>query len=317
MFFVGGNKTTEKKDPNLNNNIITHGINYPVRVHKGKFCNCKRIQKKMFLTKLKPEQKIVYIIEKIWHNDYNKRFPNLILITDNTNDEKNTNADMILHTLFQKSLTSRNYIKKYFKKYEWSFEESITIRSLVRKMSTICFCRDDLLVDKTTCNSGFIIIGNEEQMKKISHCFNKYCQKTEYCELFIIKIANINMIDIKQMGYNLKIFLNSNELKLLDPYLYTLVGKENIPSDLNNITYSFTFGKREWFYGLEETSMECARRELYEEFNIQFSTNLWIQSQTNHPKYIYRPGTMLYFIHLPEHTCIGYHKESDTIYLDC
>lgn len=66
-----------------------------------------------------------------------------------------------------------------------------------------------------------------------------------------------------------------------------------------------------------ETSFGCAKRELYEEFNIQFSNKIWeYDMKISGPKQIHKPGLMLYFLYLPSDLTVWYHKHSDTIYLD-
>lgn len=301
--------------PNLLMDNISK-INYPVKIHKAGSCTCNRIQNKISQTKIKEGQKIVYILEKKWNDSEYEQFPNIIFITDNINNTNDNNADLMLYTLFQDSIPSRNLVKKYFNQYKWSLQTSISVRSIVNSMTTVCLCKDDLLLNKTTCNAGFIIVGSENQMKSISHCFNKYCQKTEFTKSFIIKLSNLHMVDKNQMGHTLDVFSKSKEKKLLDPSFYTLVGEETKDKKSDSLKYCFPFGKREWFYGKDETSFECAKRELYEELNIQFSENLWTQSQTsNQPQYIHRPGIMLFFLYLPHDTSVTYHNESDTIYL--
>lgn len=303
--------------PKITVNIMK--VNYSVRIHKMDMCKCVRIRKRIAQTKIKRGQKVVYAVEKLWKNSDHTQFPDIILITDSVIDEKNSSAHIALHFLFSDSVSARNLVNTYFRKYKWSFRKSVQVRSIVKQMMTICFCRNDLLVDKTTCNAGFIIVGTEPQMKSISHCFNRYCSKTEFLKAYIIQLSNIHLISKQQMQYNITIFSKSKEIKMLDSSYYTLVGEENHSDPQNRFSmFSFPFGKREWFSGTNESSLECAKRELFEELNIQFSQNIWTHSQkTNWPKYIYQPGIILFFLYLSPNTSIKYHDESDTIYLDC
>lgn len=293
-------------------------VNYPIRIHEADCCKCLRINKKILKIKVKENHKIVYILEKMWKDVNYDQFPNIILITDEINSKNNDMAKLVLRQLFQDSISTRKLVKKYFEQYEWSLTSSTQVRSIVKNMTTICFCKDNLIIDKTTCNSGFIIIGTENQMKTISHCFNKYCQKTEYTKAYVIKMSNVDMVAKNQKGFNMSLLSTSNEKILLDNTLYTLVGEEKNGNNKHSPTYTFPFGKREWFNEIRESSFECAKRELYEELNIQFSSNIWAQSQlTNRPQYIHRSGIMLFFLHLTPNANIKYHDKSDTIYLDC
>lgn len=294
-------------------------INYPVRIHEIKICKCKRIQTKILSLKLNINQQIIYIIEKLWNDEIYKKFPNFIYISDKINDLDHNNADKILNFLFEESAYMRRYIYEYFNKYEWSKDLSILVRKNVLNMSTICFCNDNLLVDKMMCNSGFIIIGTKEQMQIISHCFNKYVKKTEISKVCIIKIGNISKLNKKYINHNIELFIKSSEIKLINKSFYTLLGLQSKKylSNPQILTYSFPFGKREWYNNMIETSLECAKRELYEEFNLQFSKKIWDYSNsTNGPKHIHSPGSNLYFLHLPMELSIWYHKNSDTIYLE-
>lgn len=68
--------------------------------------------------------------------------------------------------IFEKSIKDRDYVKDYFLRYKWSSKKSYHIEIL-----PICFCMNNILIDKSTCNSGFTIIGSKEKLNRISHCF--------------------------------------------------------------------------------------------------------------------------------------------------
>jgi hypothetical protein len=297
-------------------------INYPVRIHSAQTCRCKRIQNKLDALKIKKGQKIIYIIEKIWNDDDFKDFPNYIYImdnADNTRNDKFLEANRVLNLLFNDLTNSRKYVVDYFKKYQWSKKTSIRARNIVRNMMTVCFCNNNLMLNDMTCNAGFILIGTKNHMETISHSFNKYVHKTEFSKICMVKIENITNLEKENIGHNIDVFQKSTEIKLLDPSLYTLVGiqSNNYLSDPQIMTYSFPFGKREWFGDAIENSFECAKRELYEEFNLQFSDKIWTYSNSvKGPQYIHYPGFKLYFLYLPEETTIWYHRRSDTICLD-
>ncbi|AYV85436.1 MAG: putative divergent NUDIX hydrolase [Satyrvirus sp.] len=294
-------------------------IDYPIRIHYPDKCTCKRIRRRILKYNI-ITTKIICIIEKIWDDEISNGSPKFICVikgSDEHTDNKKV-VDQIIKNMFKDTNTyeSRKYIMCYFKKYDWSKRKSIKIRKMVREITSICFCNDQLLVDMTTCNSGFIIIGDEHQTKCISQCFNENVTKTEFSKLFFVKIGNMFKIDRSTMGFLTQIFMDSNETKSLDKNLYTIVGLES-EENTNKTTYSISFGKREWYEDNEETSFECAKRELYEEFNIQFSKILYHRScKKPNPQYIHCPGIMIYFLYLDENTGISYHKKSDTIYLE-
>ncbi|MEM3062536.1 MAG: hypothetical protein QW303_03180, partial [Nitrososphaerota archaeon] len=180
----------------------------------------------------------------------------------------------------------------------------------------ICFCRYILTSDKMHCNSGFAIIGSKKRVELISHCFNKYViHSGEYNRLCIIKLSNIRNIKSDMMEYNLNFFVESDVTQFIGMDSYILVGlgmKKN-----GKPFYSLSFGKREWYPDISESSFECAKRELYEEFNIQFSMELYQKScSIGKPVYIYKPGSIVYFLYLDDETTVFYHHKSDTIYLD-
>lgn len=291
-------------------------INYSVRIHDLNLCACNRIISIISNVKVKKNEKIVYVIERLWHDQ--KDMPRMIYIKEKKSEHCDEDAYSILKTLFEKSNENRQYVREYFLKYEWSFKKSCQIRDLVKKMPSICFCMKNILVNKSTCNSGFAIIGSKEKLSMISHCFNKYCHKTEIYRIFLVQISNLALLSNEEMGYSLSIFYKSKEFKTLDQSLYLLVGLQ-LDDFVNHSKKIFTlpFGKREWFSDTIESSFECAKRELYEEFNLQFSHNVWKQScKLKTSPQIYYPGTMIYPLHIIDAISIKYHFKSDTIYLD-
>ncbi|MEM0354012.1 MAG: hypothetical protein QXW79_00385 [Thermoplasmata archaeon] len=292
-------------------------INYPVRIHRANICQCIRIKEVTKQLCLKGNENVVFIIERLWDDDIYKNFPKIMCLTSCDYDE---NFDImekdILENLFEEMLFTRKFIIEYFKDYTWSPERSISVRNMVKNMNTICFCRYVLFLDKMHCNSGFAIIGNKKKVKIISHCFNKYIKYSrEYDKLCILKLSNIRNINSDMVEYNLNFFVESGVTKIIGSELYMLVGLGM--KKYGKPFYSLSFGKREWYLDIIETSLECAKRELYEEFNIQFSMELYQKScSMGKPTYIYKPGSIIYFLYLDDESTIFYHHKSNTIYLD-
>lgn len=296
-------------------------IDYPVRIHWMQNCTCKKVKSKLEILKIKPKVRIAYVLTKLWDDEKYKNLPNFIHISVNECDYDDKNAKLILKKLFTSSLESRNYVIEYFRKYIWSEEKSVRIRKIVNKMTSVCFCLNNLTINESTCNAGFAVIGSKSDLLLISHCFNKYVKKTEFDEMSTIKVSDLHHCQDK-MAYNLKIFYHNKSHKIIGNDMvnfYTLLGKTSHEYlDKNEEkSYSLAFGKREWCANNLETSFECAKRELYEEFNIQFSSTIWDFSESlNLPKKIHKSGFLLYFLYLPYNLSVKYHKNSDTILLD-
>lgn len=300
---------------NFTKTSTVSNIEYPVRLHTKNTCNCVRIQSKIGLLKLDDDEEIIYVIEKLWDDEIFRNFPKLVYIT---NKNMKGGRDKILSSIFGKTLNYRKYIMQYFKKYNWSDSDCTNVRKMIPLMTTICLCQSSTTMNQTFCNSGFVIFGSKKQILKISHCFNSNIKAGEYSKLYGIRLANINNIPENNMGFNLCLFHKSDEYKQLDKNIYTLVGKETRPKN-NEDVYSFSFGKLEWNENIPENSFECAKRELFEEFNIQFSKKLYNHSsENNQPQYLYDKNlnVMLYFLYIDTSTNIFYHKKSETILLD-
>ncbi len=296
-------------------------INYPVRIHWTVNCKCMRILTPLTENITHNHEYIICVLEKIWINKSRaNRFRGFTCIKENKNNTENFSS---LVMLFSSTMESRRTILNYFKNYCWLPHQSIKVRQMIHDINSVCFCRDSLVINKMTCNAGFVIIGNQIQMEKISHCFNKYIKKTEFSSACYIKLDNIKNINRKEMDHTLVKFNDSTEYHKLrnNSSLYTLLGVQTCwdleSSDIKKTIYGFPFGKREWCDDLIESSFDCAKRELYEEFNIQFSQSLWDHNTSlKMPKYVHMPGFILYMLYLSNDILIGYHNQSNTIYLD-
>lgn len=287
------------------NNLI---IDYPVKIHWTYNCTCQRISQILIEEAIDNRNEINCVLEKMCASN---RFCRFLCIADKVT---------LLNSLYYPFMESRINLINYFKKYEWSPDQSTIIRRIVQTINSICFCNNNLVTNKLTSNAGFVIIGNRNQMEKISHCFNKYTKKTAFSTAYYIKLNSLGNIDNRDMDHTLERFTRSPEYLLLkqNDYLYTLIGLQ-LPVHLKKWKgiYGFPFGKREWYNDIFESSFDCAKRELYEEFNIQFSQSLWkYNTNLGLPQYIYTSGFILYILYLSNNTLIGYHSQSDTIYLD-
>ena len=311
-------------------------VDYPVRIHATSTCCCTRIKSKFDTIKLQEGEQITHVVEKIWDDPEYKSKPKHIYLTQFSGIIEDKLIPILNH-FFRDSDDARKFVNEYFSKYNWFPSQSIEIRKIVNKLTSICYCVNNLIVDTTTCNAGFVIIGSNNQTKYISNFFNKNVTKTEFSEMFHFKLSALQNIDGRKIGHCLQKFMHSREFHFLkkNNKYYTLTGllsttylkgkdpTHNLPVGLSpnsgcqNQGLDLPFGKREWCFDLNETSFECAKRELYEEFNIQFSSSIWKYSTSNNmPAHIHYPGFMLYFLYLPTKTFINYHSGSETILID-
>ena len=276
-------------------------ISYSVKIHDMKTCHCKRITCNKF--KSLHGEVCLLALEKI--HDKEK----LLYITGNPT----SNCEIILCNLFSDRLAVRHKISEYFRKYEWSESESCEMRKLLRGLPSICYCQCVTMSSPLTSNAGFVIIGNKQQMKTISHCFNKFVTPDEFMAVSIVKLSNIQLIKEELKSFNIIKLLESPAFAKLDQNAYTILGTDFEKKHM----FSLPFGKREWYPNNAETSYECAKRELYEECNIQFSKKLLEFSKTlDKDQYIASSGSILYFVYLPSSAKIFYHNESETIYIE-
>ena len=292
-------------------------IDYPVKLHNMKDCKCRRILSKIKEQLLEKNEKVAFVVEKIWHDEEYKDKIDFYFITIQSKDQSPNNA---LEYLFCKSKDSRGLVMDYFNQYTWSSNQSIKVREIVNQMTSISYCLNTTTINRMNYNAGFIIIGSKIQLEPISHCFNKLVTKTEFCKLSYVQIKNLSKIDQEIKGFTIKSFCNDSEYQTLadDTNNYTIVGLQS-SQYLNGNTqkYNFPFGKREWSLAEPETPLQCAKRELYEEFNLQFSDKLWFNSvKQNRKQYIESYGFFLFYLYLPDSMSIQFHYPSQTIYLD-
>lgn len=309
---------------------ILPNINHSVRIHDLSICKCNRIKTHI---KNNLSCNVIYVIEKMWNDEENCDKPSKIFILGESNEKR-----LILDQIFKDDLIFRKKVHDYFREYEWSSSDSENMRKNIHNMTSICFCKSDLLLNEITSNATIVLLGDKTIMRFISHSFNKYVSKTEYSQLISASLNNLKQVPKNKRDHDIETFLNSTEIKELPELLHTIIGQKKKkvirPYQQNNffmkngsnsnksidgeIMYSFSFGKREWFQDYPETSPECAKRELYEEFNIQLSKNIFKYNITiTKPQKIYTPGSILYLVYIPPKSSIIYHKASDTIYLDC
>ena len=294
-------------------------IDYPVRIHYISTCCCTRIRSKLGTIKLQEGEEITHVVEKIWDDAEYRSKPKYIYLTQFHGIVEDEVVQVFNH-FFRDSNDARKFVNEYFHKYNWIPSQSIEIRKNVNKLTSICHCVNNLMVDMTTCNAGFIIIGSNNQTKYIANFFNKNVTKTEFSEMSRFKLSALQNIEARKIGYSLQKFMHSREYHLLkkNNKYYTLTGLLSTTYlKGKDPTHNLPFGKREWCFDLNETSFECAKRELYEEFNVQFSLSVWKYSASNNmPSYIHSPGFILYFLYLPAKTFINYHSNSETIFID-
>lgn len=281
----------------------------PTKIHYHRLCNCERIDK---INCENDNKQIFYVLEKIWGNKETRKNTTKIFVRNNDKN-KQYNADNQIHMLLTDKMKKiRSNVINYFKEYVWNINKSIYIRKNLRNMTTICFCKNILYQNPMTSNAGILLISKHNVILDIAILFEKYIKDTEYERLYCIKISDVEILKEEEMHHILIMFIKSVEyhsIKKLN--FYVLIGKSK-----HDHKYSFAFGKREWNMPQSENSLDCAFRELYEEFNIQISKELYFNScKYKFPKYIYSPGITIYLIYF-KHSKILFHKESKTIYLN-
>ncbi|BCS83325.1 putative divergent NUDIX hydrolase [Cotonvirus japonicus] len=288
------------------NKRYRYKIIYPIRIH-SKNCKCNSLCSRKERLGYK---NVVFIIEKLYTDEKYKHYPNRIFICDYINDPKIFDSENFFCCLFDNVYYEKYFVLEYFRHYKWSPTMSKRIRHLLTNVSSICMC-PSLNNTINRYNAGIIIVGNKNQIKPISSIFNECVTKTEFSKLSSHKVNKLYDFNKKNINHTINNFILSREINTFTDK-YTLIGSENNGFDEEN--YSFSFGKREWYSGNEETSFECAKRELFEEFNIQFSES--IITFNKNIKVIRGHITLLFIIELPPILKISYYEESDTIYLD-
>lgn len=289
-------------------------INFNVKIHNMATCECRRIQNVCWYVNSKNINiNIVYVIERTW-SDYNTNYPKFIYIV---REESVVNNDEYcvaqLRKLFAQTCHIRNDIYNYFKNYIWDNHKSKLIRKSLAVNKSIGYCFSDLKYNINKANAGLVLVGTFLQMQKIANIFNNHSRKTEFESIQSIRIGQINKC--KNTSFSLQILAKLCSDKIIDNKFYTLIGYDKFRGE-----HTTSFGKREWYDTDTETSLICARRELYEELNIQISDNLLKkQDEINELKEYYIPheGIILYFVYLIKgRTKIEYYNDSDTIYLN-
>lgn len=290
-------------------------IDYSVRIHHSSLCTCKRIlndNKNIVPT----EEQILLVIERIFSHK-----KNLIYILGEKDNESDTESSIIksldnnssLNAAFKNMEESRKKISEYFRKSIFSDKTNFDIRREIKFMKTICFCNNIITCDESTANAGIIILGSKFQMQKISSYFNKNITPNEFSELEMFEVSKIPAIKYENLSFSIQLFIKDKNFEHFNgSKLWTITGIET-----NSGKKAFSFGKREWFAKQSETPFECAKRELYEEFNIYISDLVYNRSKENKKiQQIYIPGSKLFLVYLSNRTNISFRANSDTILID-
>lgn len=291
-----------KKKENLLNMITKYkSIIYPMKIHKYSSCKCKRF---------KINDNAYYIIENLYYFNEFSDYPKFFYIKKGEN-----NANYFLSFLLNDTIQLRNDVRLYFLKNDIN-NSSINIRENVKKLNnkSISYCMKYSKENEDTANGGFAIMGTKIQMDTIADIFNSYCEKTEISKILVYNINELHDIPKNMISYNLELFISNLKKNELETYI--IIGELSKPKYDDNLIsqYSLPFGKREFLsIKFPELSMQCGLRELFEEFNIQFSNNL---IKSNKLTYIYENYCIIYNIYLTPTTKIGYYKKCDIIYLD-
>lgn len=299
---IENDKKENDKKKNLINMITEYGsIIYPIRIHKYSNCTCERFMN---------NSDAFYIIENLYYYNEFSNYPKYFYIKKSEEE-----ANYFLSFLLFDTIKLRDDIRLYFLNNKIN-EESRIIREKVKQINnkSISYCMKYDGVSEDTANGGFAIMGTKKQMDIIASIFNTYCEKTEISKILVYKIKDLYTIPSYMRSYNLKLFML--DLNNINKNLYIIIGELSKPKYEKVLysQYSLSFGKREFLsFKFPELSKECALRELFEEFNIQFSNKL---IENNDLSYIHEKYCIIYNIYLSESTEIGYYKKGDIIYLD-
>ncbi|AEQ60719.1 putative divergent nudix hydrolase [Acanthamoeba polyphaga mimivirus] len=294
-------------------------INYPVRLHTIR-CHCDKICSSIRRLDTNIRHSVVYTIEKMYPDKRYESYPNRIHICDTVRNSKIFDSKKFLGQLFGDDLYYKKFfVKEYFEKYsDKHLHQTIRTRQLLDEIPSVCMC-NSFTQSVNNLNAGIVLLGDKHQLEPISLIFNQRVRKTEFSELFVYNTKDIDNISHRNSNHTLKRLKESKKLNKLSDY-HTLLGNEiNV---FNREILSFSFGKREWYVDHTETSFECAKRELFEEFNIQISSNIFkynkklLESEPNKLKHIIDHESVLFFVYLPHILYVTYDVDSDTIFLD-
>lgn len=279
-------------------------INYHTRLHEVGTCKCRNIAR-LFIDR--DVSLFKYVVEKEWDDAYCKNEPKYILVP------KDNFAGHIT-SLFGENLGKKADVIKYFSTNEWSERRATEIRNKIFEARGTCMCTNTGSSNPRYFNSGMMLIGSKKQMEQISHLFNNFrCENNEYEKLSICKVTALpQLLGRCDTAFNFNIVAEKMEMnESLDSY-YTLVGIESFTNRL-----SFSFGKREWTLNYVETSYNCAKRELFEEFHIQLSKNIYeFNKEFAEKNCLRKNNTNIFITWLPENVTIVYNSNSKTIYVD-
>src|SRR5438105_2482388 len=88
---------------NSSNNLT---INYPVRIHSTKNCTCVRIKSNISMVRMEINEKIVFVVEKLFHDEKYKNCPSMVYVTKD-NDDNDFEAATALVFLFKTCVDMR------------------------------------------------------------------------------------------------------------------------------------------------------------------------------------------------------------------
>ena len=279
-------------------------IDYHVRIHQLSSCVCKNISS--LFGGEKNRDKFTYVIEKEWNDDHCKDKPKYIFVPKN-------NVTEYMNKLFGQYISSKKLIWKYFKKNKWSSASAEIIRFKIDNSIGMFICTNTAEPVKKFFNGGIFLIGSKNQMENISHLFNKNrCTNDEYDRLTICRVNSLpDLMHTYETSHSFSTVAKNIDMQNMTDDLYTIVGIESFTNKL-----SFSFGKREWLTKLSEDSYDCAKRELFEEFHIQLSKNIYqMNSGVIEKNCISKNNTNIFMIWLSQDSQPVYYRQSKTIYI--
>lgn len=279
-------------------------VNYHVRIHDLTECMCKNVVR---LFNKKNINNFSYAIEKEWNDDHCKNQPRFILVPKN--DTQN-----YMKQLFGENIRKKKSIMKYFRTNKWADNIACAIRTSIKNSIGMFMCTNTVRADPKMFNSGIILIGSKKQMEIISHMFNKNIGiNDEYDKLTICRVNSLpELLKTHETSFNFRTAVKKIDMQYMTDDLYTLVGIESFTNKL-----SFSFGKREWSSTIPETSYDCAKRELFEEFHIQLSEKIYdLNSELVDVNCLRSDNINIFVTWLATDSVIRYYPRSKTIYID-
>ena len=304
--------TTNETDKIISCHSELFLVDYHVKIHDCQTCRCRQMIQivKNEEKNINPDEIITHVIAKLFDDENIKSRPRYIFITQREKDfSKELSCRFIESMLFDKK-----FILDYFRSYKWSPMDAAIVRQETSNMAAACYCRNDAYHK----NTGIIIFGTKHQMEQIANIFNEYVTATEFAKLYVINLNRPNNGNDSGEFQGNK-FVDSDifeKIRKMNLDQYTVIGLQS-SRYIKEPKMNFSFGKPEWTSNDRETTFHCAKRELFEEFNVQISQRILSKSRLNNdiPNTI-DTGYGCHFLISIKSGKITYDENSETIYIE-